>query len=178
MPLYELGGVAPRVAGDAFVAPTATLVGAVEVAASASIWFGTVLRADFDRIVVGEGSCVQDNVVVHTADELPTVLGDRVTIGHGALLEGCVVEDGAVVSMGAIVLQRARVGAGSLVAAGSVVREGQEIPPGVLAAGVPAVVRKELDGSSRRWVETAAAEYVRLRLRYLGEMTVREEAPW
>ena len=88
------------------------------------------------------------------------------------------IEDGALIGMGAIVLQRARVGAGALVAAGSVVREGQEIPAGVVAAGVPAVVKKEVDGSSRRWVETAAAEYRELRRRYLEELNVREETRW
>jgi carbonic anhydrase/acetyltransferase-like protein (isoleucine patch superfamily) len=99
-------------------------------------------------------------------------------VGHAAMLEGCIVEDGAVIAMGAIVLQRARVGAGALVGAGSVVREGQEIPAGALAAGVPAVVKKEIDGSSRQWVETAAAEYRELRRRYLDGLTVREEMRW
>ena len=94
------------------------------------------------------------------------------------MLEGCVVEDGALISMGAIVLQRARVGAGALVAAGSVVREGQEIPPGVVAAGTPAVVKKEIDGSSRRWLEIAAPDYRELRRRYLEELTEREETQW
>jgi carbonic anhydrase/acetyltransferase-like protein (isoleucine patch superfamily) len=107
-----------------------------------------------------------------------TIIGANVTIGHGAMLEGCVVEDGAVVSMGAIVLQRARIGRGALVAAGSVVREGQEIPAGVVAAGVPAEVKKDVDGSSRRWIESAAVEYRELRRRYLEELTVREETRW
>lgn len=166
MPLFAFEGTEPRVAPDAYVAPTAALVGDVVVAGAASIWFGAVLRGDFDRIEIGEGTCVQDNAVVHTAEGLATILGRDVTIGHAALLEGCVVEDGALVSMGAIVLQRARIGAGALVAAGSVVREGQEIPAGVVAAGVPAVVKKAVHGSSRRWIETAAAEYRELRLRY------------
>jgi carbonic anhydrase/acetyltransferase-like protein (isoleucine patch superfamily) len=121
---------------------------------------------------------VQDNVVVHAAEGLPTIVGTGVTVGHAAMLEGCVVEDGALIAMGAIVLQGARVGAGALVAAGSVVREGFEIPPRMLAAGVPAVLKKEVDGSSRRWVETAAAEYRELRRRYLAELTVREESGW
>ena len=181
MPLFALGDVEPQVPDDAFVAPTATLIGAVELGAEASVWFGAVLRGDFDRIVVGAGSCIQDNAVVHTAEGLPTVIGANVTVGHAALLEGCVVDDGALISMGATVLQRARVGAGSLVAAGSVVREGQEIPPGVVAAGVPAVVKKEVDGSSRRWIETAAMEYRELRRRYLEELQEleeREETRW
>jgi carbonic anhydrase/acetyltransferase-like protein (isoleucine patch superfamily) len=178
MPLYRFAGRDPRVPEDAFVAPNATLVGDVELGAEASVWFGAVLRGDFDRIVIGEGSCVQDNAVVHTAEALPTIVGANVAVGHAAMLEGCIVEDGALIAMGAIVLQRARVGAGALVAAGSVVREGQEIPPGVVAAGIPAVVKKAVDGSSRQWIETAAAEYRELRRRYLEELTVREETRW
>jgi carbonic anhydrase/acetyltransferase-like protein (isoleucine patch superfamily) len=181
MNLYGLEGKEPRVADDAFVAPTATLVGDVVLEAESSVWFGAVLRGDFARIVVGKGSCVQDNAVLHTAEGLPTIVGANVTVGHAAMLEGCVVEDGAVIAMGAIVLQRARVGAGALVGAGSVVREGQEIPAGALAAGVPAVVKKEVDGSSRQWVETAAAEYRELRRRYLDGLTIRaprEEMRW
>ena len=178
MPLYALRDSEPQVPDDAFVAPTAVLIGAVELGPEASVWFGAVLRGDFATVTVGAGSCVQDNAVVHTAEGLPTVIGDNVTVGHAAMLEGCVVDEGALISMGAIVLQRAHVGAGSLVAAGSVVREGQVIPPGVVAAGVPAVVKKEIDGSSRRWIETAAAEYRELRSRYLDGLTAREETRW
>jgi carbonic anhydrase/acetyltransferase-like protein (isoleucine patch superfamily) len=178
MGIYAFEGREPEIAADAFVAPTATLIGDVVLGPESSVWFGAVLRGDNDRILVGAGSCIQDNAVVHAAEGLPTVLGANVTIGHAALLEGCIVEDGALISMGAIVLQGARVGAGALVAAGSVVREGQEIPAAVVAAGAPAVVKKEVDGSSRRWIETAAAEYRQLRRRYLDEFTVREETPW
>jgi carbonic anhydrase/acetyltransferase-like protein (isoleucine patch superfamily) len=178
MPLYALGEQQPQVADDAFVAPTAVLIGAVRVASEASVWFGAVLRADFDRIEIGEGSCVQDNAVIHVAGGLPTIVGRDVTVGHAAMLEGCTVEDGALISMGAIVLQRAVVGAGALVAAGSVVREGQEIPPGVVAAGVPAAVKKRVDGSSQRWLEIAASDYRALRRRYLDELAVREETRW
>jgi carbonic anhydrase/acetyltransferase-like protein (isoleucine patch superfamily) len=178
MPFYAVGDEQPQVAEGAFVAPNASIVGAVELGSESSVWFGAVLRGDFGRIVIGEGSCVQDNAVIHAADGLPTIIGANVTIGHAAMLEGCVVEDGAVISMGAIVLQRARIGSGALVAAGSVVREGQEIPAGIVAAGVPAVVKKQVDGSSRRWIESAAAEYRELRRRYLEELTVREETRW
>lgn len=178
MGIHAFEGKEPDIAADAFVAPTATLIGDVVLGRETSVWFGAVLRGDFDRILVGEGSCIQDNAVVHTAEGLPTIVGANVTIGHAAMLEGCVVEDGALIAMGAIVLQGARVGAGALLAAGSVVREGQDIPPGVLAAGVPAMVKKEVDGSSRRWLETAAAEYRQLRRRYLDEAKVREEIRW
>ena len=96
-----------------------------------------MLRGDNSAIVIGEGSNVQDNCVIHCAEDLPTIVGENVTVGHMAMLEGCEIGDGALIGMGAIVLQRAKVGAGSLVAAGAVVGEGVEIPGGVLAAGVP-----------------------------------------
>ena len=165
--VIELDGVAPRIAADAYVAPTAVLIGDVVVEAAASIWFGAVLRGDNSQIRVGAGSCVQDNCVIHCARDLPTLIGENVTVGHMAMLEGCVIGDGSLVGMGAIVLQRAKVGANALVAAGAVVSEGMEIPDGVLAAGVPAKVKKELEGASRRWVETAAIEYQSQRLRYM-----------
>jgi carbonic anhydrase/acetyltransferase-like protein (isoleucine patch superfamily) len=165
--VIELDGKKPRIADDAFIAPTAVLIGDVTVGAGASIWFGAVLRGDNSSIVIGAGSNVQDNCVLHCADELPTIVGENVTVGHMAMLEGCEIGDGSLVGMGAIVLQRAKVGAGSLVAAGAVVGEGVEIPPGVLAAGTPARVEKPLAGASQRWVETAAQEYQAKRLRYM-----------
>ncbi len=162
-------GKEPQVAPDAFVAPTAVLIGDVVVEEGASIWFGAVLRADFDKIVVGAGSSVQDNCVVHTAEDLPTLIGQNVTVGHLSLLEGCVVEDEALVGMGSIVLNRAHVGRRAMLAAGSVVNEDGEIPPEVLAAGAPAEVKKELDGSSSEWIASAAREYQELRLRYMEQ---------
>lgn len=178
MPLYALDGAEPQIASDAFVAPSATLVGAVELGPQASVWFGAVLRADLDRIVIGAGSCVQDNVVIHTAEDLPTIVGANVAVGHAAMLEGCVIDDGALVAMGAIVLQRARVGAGAIVAAGCVVREGQEVPAGVLVAGVPAVVKGKVEGDARRWIEEPAATYRRLARQYTEGLTATKETRW
>jgi carbonic anhydrase/acetyltransferase-like protein (isoleucine patch superfamily) len=160
-------GKEPSVTPDAFVAPTAVLIGDVVVEEGASVWFGAVLRGDFDKIVVGAGSSVQDNCVVHTNEDLPTIIGSNVTVGHLSLLEGCVIEDGAIIGMGSIVLNRARVGRRTMLAAGSVVTEDSEIPPEVLAAGAPAEAKKELDGSSAKWIEGAAREYQALRLRYM-----------
>ena len=165
--IVELGGVRPTIGEDVWLAPTAVLIGDVHVGDRANVWFGAVLRGDSSRITVGAGTSVQDNAVIHCAHELPTVIGEGVVVGHAAMLEGCVIEDGALIGMGAIVLQRASVGVRSLIAAGAVVGEGVEIPPGVLAAGIPAVVKKELAGSSQRWVETAALEYQSQRLRYM-----------
>ena len=165
--MIPFGGKEPRVDPDAFVAPTAVLIGDVVVEAGASVWFGAVLRADYDTIVVRNGSNVQDNCVVHTNEDAPALIGPDATVGHLCMLHGCIVEEGALVGMGSVVLDRARIGQGSMLAAGSVVTEGQEIPPGVLAAGTPARVRKPLEGGAARWVETAAREYQSLRLRYM-----------
>jgi carbonic anhydrase/acetyltransferase-like protein (isoleucine patch superfamily) len=156
---FELGGKRPNVHPDAYVAPTAVLIGDVVVEAGASVWFGAVLRADESHIKIGEGSNIQDNVVIHCAEELPTLIERDATVGHSAQLEGCVVEQGALVGMGATMLQRSRLGAGSMLAAGAVLTEGKEIPPGHLAAGVPATVKKPLAGSSGNWVQTAAQHY-------------------
>lgn len=163
-------GIEPRVHPGAFIAPTAVLIGDVTVEDRASVWFGAVLRGDFNKIVVGAGTSVQDNCVIHTNEELPTTIGSNVTVGHLSLLEGCEIEDGALIGMGSIVLNRARVGRRAMLAAGSVVKEGAEIPAEVLAAGVPAQVKKELAGSSSEWVETAAREYQSLRLKYMGKV--------
>jgi carbonic anhydrase/acetyltransferase-like protein (isoleucine patch superfamily) len=163
---FELGGKRPRVHPDAYIAPTAVLVGDVEVEAGASVWFGAVLRADESRISVAKGANVQDNVVIHCAENLPTVIEEDATIGHSAQLEGCVVERGALVGMGATMLQRSRLGAGSMLAAGAVLTEGEQIPAGHLAAGVPAKVKKPLAGSSNSWVVTSAQHYQKRAVRY------------
>jgi carbonic anhydrase/acetyltransferase-like protein (isoleucine patch superfamily) len=174
MPEFEFEGNRPRVHPEAFVAPTAVLIGDVEVAAGASVWFGAVLRADEAPIRIGQGSNVQDNAVVHVSRDMPTLVGENVTIGHLVTIEGCVVEDEAMLGMGAVMLQRSRLGAGSVLAAGALALQGQEIPAGVLAAGVPAEVKKQISGDSRRWVTFPAGHYqdrarrYRLGLRQVG----------
>ena len=170
--LASFEGKVPQVHPSAFLAPTAVLVGNVVVEEGANVWFGAVLRGDFAQIRIGPGSCVQDNVVIHTAEGLPTVIGPSVTLAHLAYLEGCLVEEGAVVGAGAIVLQRAKVGKNSVVAAGSVVLEGMEVPPETLVAGVPAQIKKKISGSSENWVATASDEYQRLVRRYRRAFSV------
>ncbi len=173
--LLELDGVRPKIGAEVFLAPTAVLVGDVRIGDRASVWFGAVLRGDGAHIEIGPETSVQDNAVIHCAHDLPTVVGARVTVGHGAMLEGCVIEDGALVGMGAIVLQRARIGAGALVAAGAVVSERTEIAAGVLAAGVPAREKGPLAGGAQRWTEHAAGEYQNYRARYLSGLRRVEE---
>ena len=165
--IVELDGVGPTIGEDVFLAPTAVLVGDVRVGERTNIWFGTVLRGDVSHIEIGAGSSIQDNAVIHCATDLPTVIGTEVVVGHGAMLEGCTIDDGALIGMGAIVLQHARVGAGAMLAAGAIVPERAQIAAGVLAAGVPARVKKELSGSALAWTGRAAAHYQELREQYL-----------
>lgn len=162
-------GKTPTAAPTAFVAPTAVLIGDVEVGEEASVWFGAVLRGDHGRIVVGRGSNVQDNATIHAPTGGETIIGQEVTIGHGAVVEGCVIQRGAVIGMNAVILHGATIGEDSMVAAGSVVGEGMVVPPRTLAAGVPAKIKKELDGSSLRWVTGSAAVYRATAREYLAE---------
>jgi carbonic anhydrase/acetyltransferase-like protein (isoleucine patch superfamily) len=138
------GGVAPQIDDTAYIAETATLVGRVTVRAGASVWFGAVMRGDTDDLVLGERSNLQDNAVVHADPGSPAIIGAGVSIGHGAVVHGCRIDDGCLIGMHATVLNRAVIGAQSLVAAGAVVLEDTVIPPRSLVAGVPAKVRREL----------------------------------
>jgi carbonic anhydrase/acetyltransferase-like protein (isoleucine patch superfamily) len=171
--IIELDGVAPTIGEGVFLAPTAVLAGDVRVGDRANIWFGAVLRGDSSYIEIGEETSVQDNAVIHCAHALPTVIGTRVIVGHGALLEGCTIGDHAVIGMGAIVLQRATIGPGAMLAAGAVAAERTEIRPGVLAAGVPAKEKKELSGSAKAWTETASDEYQEFRRAYIRNAAER-----
>jgi len=160
--LVPLGVRVPRLAPGSWVAPGAIVVGDVQLGPQASVWYGCVLRADGGSIRVGERSNIQDGSVAHADEHGDVVVGEGVSVGHRAVLHGCVVEDGCLVGMGAVVLTGARIGAGSLVAAGAVVREGAVIPPGSLVAGVPAQVRRPLTGEEATRVRENARSYLEL----------------
>jgi carbonic anhydrase/acetyltransferase-like protein (isoleucine patch superfamily) len=160
--LVTFDGHTPTVDATAFVAANATLIGRVTLAADASVFYGSVLRGDTDSISIGAGSNVQDNVSMHTDEGLQLVVGSGVSIGHGAVVHGCVIEDDCLIGMGATILNRAVIGTGSLVAAGAVVLEDTIIPPGSLVAGVPAKVRRELTDEERAGVKHNATHYVEL----------------
>src|SRR5258708_31904251 len=149
MPEFEFNGKRPTVHPDAYVAPTAVLIGDVRIGAGASVWFGAVLRGDESHIEVGEGSNVQDGCVVHCSEGLPTIIGREASLCHRACIEGCIVEDGALVGTGAIMLHHSRVGAGAVLAAGSVLLDGQEVPAGKLAAAPAAADKKGPPPSSQ-----------------------------
>lgn len=166
---FEYCGKRPKVHPSAFVAPTAVLIGDVEVGAQSSIWFGTVLRADNGPIRVGARTSVQDNTVIHVSEGCRTVIGDDVTIGHAAVMEDCVIHDHALIGSNAVVLNGATVGEGTLIGAGSVVGANERVPDRVVAAGIPAQVRKALEGDAAHWIEVAADEYVTLSRSYLAQ---------
>lgn len=169
--IIEYEGKRPQIAEGVFIAPNAVIIGDVIIEKGASIWYGVVLRGDSNQIIVSEGANVQDNSVVHSSEENPpTYIGPNVTIGHGVMMEGCRIERGSLIGMNCVVLGDSVVGEGSLVAAGSVVGQGMQIPPGHLAAGAPAVVKRPLEGTkAARWLEYAPNEYFHLRDRYLAQ---------
>src|ERR1700712_5007422 len=140
--LITFDGMTPRVDDQAWVADTARVIGDVEIGADASVFYGAVVRADRTRISIGPRSNLQDLVAVHADPGYPAVIGAGVTVGHGAVLHGCTLEDGCLIGMGAIVLNGAVVGAGAMVAAGALVVGGQQVPAGALVAGSPAKVRR------------------------------------
>jgi len=161
-PLYPFAGNTPAVHDSAFVAPTASIIGNAALAADASAFYGVSVRADTAAISVGAGSNLQDNVVLHADPGFPCTVGERVSVGHAAVVHGCTVEDDCLIGMGATVLNGAVIGAGSLVAAGAVVLEGTVVPPRSLVAGVPGKVRRELTDEEYDGVRANATRYVEL----------------
>lgn len=161
--LTALGDDAPLVHETAWVAPSAELIGKVELRADSSVWYTAVLRAEFDPIVLGERSNLQDGVIVHTDVGKPATIGAGVSVGHRAVIHGCTIEDDCLIGMGAVVLNRAHIGTGSLVAAGAVIQEGAVIPPRSLVAGVPGKVRRELTDEDLLRVRANAEGYVGLK---------------
>ena len=167
--LYRYGDHAPQLGRGVFVAPSAQVIGDVELGDEASVWFGAVLRGDVGVLRIGARSNVQDLSVLHvTEGSEGTFVGNDVVIGHRALVHECRVEDLALIGMGCVLLDGCVIGRGSIVAAGAVVREGQKVPPLSLVAGVPAVVRKELSESSLEARRAHAEHYVQLARRYLS----------
>ncbi len=169
--ILPFGGKSPVIHPTAFVAPTAVLIGDVTVGEDASIWFGAVLRGDDPDhgIVVGARTSVQDNCVVHVGRWGPTVIGEDVTVGHGAKFECCTIGDRTVVGMNAVLLQGATIGTECLLAANTVLLEGADIPPRSVVAGVPGRIKKTLEGSAADWIAGGGAHYVELSRQYLAE---------
>lgn len=167
MPQFSFEGRSPVVDPSAFVAPTASLIGDVTIEAGASVWYGAVIRADYSAVIVRAGANVQDGAVIHGPPGAPTEIGAGATVAHNCVVHGAILEEECLIANGAIVLDGARVGARSLVAAGAVVSSNQDIPPGVLAAGVPAQVKRQIEGTaSEFWVKANPAAYQELAQRH------------
>ena len=162
MTVYALDDLIPVIDPDAYVHPDAVVIGAVELAAGASVWPGAVLRGDHGLIKIGERTSVQDGTIVHTTHDWPTLIGADCVVGHRAHLEGCVVEDACLIGSGSLVLNRARVETGAVVAAAALVREDMVVPAGALAVGVPATIREEAGLRQREWIAGAVKNYLRL----------------
>jgi carbonic anhydrase/acetyltransferase-like protein (isoleucine patch superfamily) len=162
MAIYELDGASPELPADGnyFIAETAAVIGKVRLHASASVWFGAVLRGDNEWIEIGENSNVQDNSTCHTDLGFPLVIGKNCTVGHNVILHGCTIEDGALVGMGSIVMNGARIGRGSIVGAGAVITEGKQFPENSLIIGAPARVIRALEPAQAAAMGGAAKFYV------------------
>ena len=176
MTLYKLDGVAPRTPGPAkfWVAPTAVVIGNVEIGEDASIWWGAVVRGDLDTIRIGPGCNIQDGSVLHADPGVPLTLGENVTVGHMAMVHGCTVGRGSLIGIGAIVLNNAVIGEECLVGAGTLVPEGKTYPPRSLILGSPGRVVRSIGADDIARMERTAAGYQARWKRYVAGLEPRD----
>jgi len=160
MAIYSLDGKAPVVADTAWVADSAQVIGAVELGANASVWFGTVIRGDTETIRVGDGTNIQDGSVLHADVGKPLTVGKNVTVGHQVMLHGCTIGDESLIGIGAVILNGAKIGKNCLVGAGSLVTEGKEFPEGSMIMGSPAKVVRELTPAQIEGLRNSAKHYI------------------
>ncbi len=160
MAIYELDGIVPQIAESVWVADSAQVMGNVELAEDASVWFGTVIRGDTEIIRIGQRTNIQDSSVLHADIGKPLTIGDDVTVGHKVMLHGCTIGEGSLIGIGAIVLNGARIGKACIVGAGSLVTEGKEFPDGSMIMGSPAKVVRQLSAEQMAGLRLAAQGYV------------------
>jgi carbonic anhydrase/acetyltransferase-like protein (isoleucine patch superfamily) len=168
--VYQLGTHLPQIDPSAWIADSAAVIGQVTLGADCSVWFGAVLRADNDRIVIGRGSNVQDGSVLHTDEGIAVVLGEHVLVGHQCMLHGCEVGDGSLVGIQAVILNGARIGRNCLVGAGSLVTEGKVFPDNSLIMGSPAKVVREMAPEQIAQMRRGAPHYVQQAQRYREQL--------
>jgi carbonic anhydrase/acetyltransferase-like protein (isoleucine patch superfamily) len=160
MAIYELDGIAPKLAPGAWVADSAEVIGQVEMAENASVWYGCVVRGDSERISIGRNTNIQDLSVLHSDPGVPLTIGDNVTVGHQVMLHGCTIGDGTLVGIQAVVLNNAKIGRNCVVGAGSVVTEGKEFPDNSLIVGSPAKAIRTLDAEAVAKFQRIPPHYV------------------
>lgn len=170
MAIYKLGEHAPKIHETAWVAESAEVIGRVEMAEGASVWFGAVVRGDVEDIRIGRNSNIQDHSVLHADHGVPLSIGENVTVGHHVMLHGCTVGDGALIGIRAVVLNGAKIGRNCIVGAGSVVTEGKSFPDGTLILGAPAKIVRELDPEQIRMMQQGATHYVGNAQRFRKEL--------
>ncbi|MEO9683749.1 MAG: gamma carbonic anhydrase family protein [Tateyamaria sp.] len=171
MTLYALGDDAPQIADDTWVAPDANLIGKVILERAASVWFGCTIRADHEVILIGGGSNVQENCVMHIDAGFPLTIGKGCTIGHKVMLHGCTIGDNTLIGMGATVLNGAKIGKNCLIGAGALITEGKEIPDGSLVMGMPGKVVRQLDDAAIQGLRASALHYQDNMRRFRDQMT-------
>lgn len=157
----------PLIDSSVFVAKSADVIGDVTIGKNSSVWYQAVIRGDIQKVVIGEETNIQDGVIIHLADEFPTIIGSKVTVGHRAILHACHIEDEVLVGMGATILDGARIGRRSIIGAGAVVTPGMQIPPGSLVLGVPATIKKALSEGDQLRIKHWAEKYVAMSRHYL-----------
>ncbi|MTI79294.1 MAG: gamma carbonic anhydrase family protein [Firmicutes bacterium] len=172
--IHAYGKLQPQVHSSVYIAPGAAVVGRVTLEKNVSIWFNAVIRGDVDEVVVGANTNIQDCCVLHQETGFPCIVGKSVTVGHGAILHGCTIEDNVLIGMGAVVLNGAKVRAGSVIGAGSVVTQNQEIPPNSLALGSPAKVVRELKQKEIEKFSQSAGRYREVAKTYQGKESSSE----
>ena len=168
MAIYELDNLKPTITETTWVADSAEVIGNVHFGENTSVWFGAIIRADNERMLIGAGSNVQEAAVLHSDPGKPLIVGEGVTVGHKAMLHGCTIGDGSLIGIGAIILNGAKIGKNCLVGAGALVTEGKEFPDGTLIVGIPAVAKREMSSEAIASVNGAAHHYVRNAKRFRG----------
>ena len=165
-------GIIPRIAPSAYIDPSAQVVGDIEIGERSSVWLNVSMRGDVNYIRIGNETSIQDNTVLHVErDTYPLSIGNRVTVGHSAVLHGCIIEDRVLIGIGAIVLNGARIGEGSVIAAGALVTERTRIPPHSLVMGSPAKVKREVTPEERIRFDTNCDNYIEMTAIYKEQQT-------
>lgn len=160
--ILEFKGRTPIIGKSVFIAPTAVIIGDVEIKDNSSIWYGTVVRGDMSQIIIGENTNIQDNCTIHTDHDKPALIGNHVTVGHNAVVHGCILKDNCLVGINSVVLSGAVIETGAVVAAGSVVKHGQVVGPYHLVAGIPCELKKELSETTIEKRKATAEHYIEL----------------